>query len=157
VILYVIIWSCRNHSVAKLALFPELSLDQRGDPHRPYYKIKKKIAKMGVSIDVWRIRIGCFSPKYRQSKCIFKNKLIVTPRKGFFLHCFVVICFMLIIGGIETNPGPTLQEIQELITASENSLMSKIAELVNNSKKETIKAVNDVKTDVSNLSSKFLT
>jgi hypothetical protein len=106
---------------------------------------------MGVSIDVWRIRIGCFSPKCRQSKCILKNKLIVTIRKGFFLHCFVVICILLIIGGVESNPGPTLQEIQELVTASENSLMSKIADLVNNSKQETINAINDVKTDVSNL------
>jgi hypothetical protein len=74
---------------------------------------------MGVSVEVWRGRIGCFNPKVRlrvtRSKC-GPCDVFSTPRNVF---CFTLIITLLCIAGVERNPGPgdelSLQAVQDTL------------------------------------------
>lgn len=119
---------------------------------------------MGVHLCQWRICIGLFVVP--RSKCI---RVVDTPPganvcRGY--HMFknenfsvsnvivvsVVLCSLLIIAGIETNPGP--KTVEDAIQES-NAQFQALTDLINNRNAETISAVNEVKTDVSSLSKKF--
>jgi hypothetical protein len=120
---------------------------------------------MGVAIEVWRVRIGCFVPN--KGCCYKENKYSYQPglplQKGFFMNCFIILSTLLVIGGVEMNPGPgpTLEQIKDIISStietSEKTLLSKISDLILDSKKETINAINEVKSDENKLNEQVVT
>lgn len=61
---------------------------------------------MGVSLIVWRARIGSFSMPGPKQK--FKCGAIVVQYRAIrlCLHASVIIALLLVIGGVERNPGP---------------------------------------------------
>lgn len=102
---------------------------------------------------VWRARIGCFTcSRSYKSKNDGNN---YRARKCFGMHnsylSVIVLIYMLLIGGIESNPGPTLEE---LIERSEERLTV----LINSSLKqsnETLQAVNSLKGKVNDISTQL--
>ena len=65
---------------------------------------------MGVSVEIWRARIGCFSPNHS-----FKSKSSCKPTDniigGYFLNLALltfVFGLLILCGDVETNPGPPL-------------------------------------------------
>jgi hypothetical protein len=123
---------------------------------------------MGVSISIWRARIGCFHcSKFSKCKSKSYSKVIITSTGTYNSHLPVfVITLLLIIGCIETNPGPT---VEELIMQVQTTLMGEINSSnaeglklhntllgeISSSKKETLDAVNLIKSTVDNISSQI--
>ena len=61
---------------------------------------------MGVSISVWRQSIGLFnSTKWISSGCCVSSDILSTFHAA--AHLFFLLCVLLVIGGVELNPGPT--------------------------------------------------
>lgn len=101
---------------------------------------------MGVSITIWRARIGCFTGSYQcKNSAGDLNNVIENSScsKCSFLPVFA-IAYLLLIGGIESNPGP---DLEDLITQNQNTLL----DAINSSKLENIEAVNSLKTTIEEL------
>jgi OTU-like cysteine protease len=88
---------------------------------------------MGIDITLYRLRIGCFSHRFssklrRHSSCFsgFSLRNVALP-----ISCRVlalsIICAMLIIAGVEMNPGPTNNDVttESVIDCSSNSFDDK--------------------------------
>ena len=56
---------------------------------------------MGINIELWRVRIGTFNPGIKKR---LKFHGICLSRGTFSVA--VRLCILLIIGGVEQNPGP---------------------------------------------------
>jgi hypothetical protein len=121
---------------------------------------------MGISVDAWRIRIGSFALHYiknfnstnlsksnNTASNISKNcnvKGVPLQFLSIMKYSLYVVFILLLIAGVETNPGPFDNETQDYLTAFE----SRMALLIKSSKEETLKAINNVRTDVNNLTVK---
>jgi hypothetical protein len=114
---------------------------------------------MGVDLSVWRSRIGCFVRCLNHKVKLVKSNI---ERTGvtlckFNMFCkFFVICTLLVISGIETNPGPdTVELIKSEIQKSNEALIEQLTGTILASKNETIKAVTDVQVKVDKLDAKY--
>ena len=70
---------------------------------------------MGVSLEIWRAKIGCFIQPGKQPK--FKLAAICIPRcyRSVLLNCILGLSILLVLSGdIETNPGPPRADISKL-------------------------------------------
>jgi hypothetical protein len=113
---------------------------------------------MGVSIEEWRSRIGCFVRRSRQKcTCTYKNiQYIKSYTRCHMSLVFFVICMLLAIGGIEQNPGPdTVELIKSEIQKSNETLITQLTNTIIASKNETIKVVNEVKARVDGISAEL--
>jgi hypothetical protein len=125
---------------------------------------------MGISIEQWRVRIGSFTKvnnktiKGKNIDASSHNKFVTNPSAQHFesniLKCFVIlsiIVVLLVISGLETNPGPNDDfdvesnnsdelSINDLRGASQdtNLIISTLSKLFISGKAETLKAVNDL-------------
>ena len=66
---------------------------------------------MGISVDQWRERIGLFN-----KKGIFRSNFCKTTGCCTLLTSFIAACIissLLLIGGVELNPGPTVAEVSK--------------------------------------------
>jgi hypothetical protein len=100
---------------------------------------------MGVSIEQWRMQIGTFTPK-----CIkyLKNKndtqktynINTSNKNASIIFVLYIICTLLVISGVETNPGPFDKEAQDYLVAFEN----RICDMITGYKTETISAINNM-------------
>ena len=84
---------------------------------------------MGISLELWRARIGRF---YSSSKVLSQN----TSQKN--VKCFfaygLVVCLLLVIGCVETHPGPASQksdisEMKEILYSVRDLNQSLVAEI----------------------------
>ncbi|XP_052126416.1 uncharacterized protein LOC113206767 [Frankliniella occidentalis] len=64
---------------------------------------------MGVSIDVWRASIGTFCPLRVCKKKTCYTKVKIKKTKVNLAFWFAVLALLLVIGNVETNPGPEYQ------------------------------------------------
>ena len=65
------------------------------------------LSLMGISVEQWRTRIGSFC-----QKVVFQNHFGHT-KTGCNIRLLCVIALLLLIGGVEVNPGPTVAEISK--------------------------------------------
>jgi outer membrane murein-binding lipoprotein Lpp len=102
------------------------------------------ICEMGVSIVTWRARIGRF---ICSQKCKDNFKMY-NYGKGLGMSTshisVIVLAYLLIIGCVEIQPGPT---VEELILQSQNAVTT----LITSYKSETLEAVNALTTKVNSL------
>ena len=90
---------------------------------------------MGISVDMWRARIGCFAQKMKtvlfKYAAIYLSRCVrsVTLNVVFGLSILIIQC-----GDVETNPGPPkfnqeltklLDEVKEMKTL-ENELLKQV-------------------------------
>ena len=88
---------------------------------------------MGVSLAVWRIRIGLYHGAVKDVKM---NSLVIKfkSNKCFYVYGIIIIA-VLVIGGVEQNPGPTssqksdIAEIKEMFKALQNTNDSVLCEV----------------------------
>lgn len=80
---------------------------------------------MGIAIDLWRIRIGCFSPRINRGASSNKHffPVFATKKTACILLSAsirllkVCLCFSLLLllcGDVEVNPGPLSQNIKSI-------------------------------------------
>jgi hypothetical protein len=88
-----------------------------------------------------------------KSKCKYRNYQNVGLSKRYHTSLvFMVICVLLVIGGIEQHPGPdNVELIKAEIQKSNESLIAQLTSTIVASKSETIKAVTEVNVKVDNI------
>ena len=59
---------------------------------------------MGIDLQLYRLRIGLYSSCWRP---LFQGMPINMAFLKYFGKLFIFICLMLVIAGVEPNPGPT--------------------------------------------------
>ena len=59
---------------------------------------------MGIDLQLYRLRIGLYSSCWR---ALFQGMPMKITFFKYFGKLFIFICLMLIIAGVEPNPGPT--------------------------------------------------
>jgi hypothetical protein len=112
---------------------------------------------MGISIEVWRARIGSYvhnavkNRNVNNTNCSFyKNNVNYNDSPlhvGNMIFVLFVVFTLLFIGGVEVNPGPLDKDTQDYFVAFESRMM----EFITKSKNETLKAINNVDSRVSKL------
>lgn len=60
---------------------------------------------MGINVELWRIRIGTFIPRTRKLT-LFKGICLNKGKLSFTVRLLMCLCTLLVIGGVEQNPGP---------------------------------------------------
>ena len=112
---------------------------------------------MGVSLQQWRSSIGSFSsilinrlPKIKPSnnKCNGKTE---SSGPGGITIIFLVLAALLLIGGVEQNPGPG----DEVLPQSVPELYNMLKGLINTRTDETLSAVNEVKQEIGSTNNKI--
>lgn len=78
---------------------------------------------MGISIVVWRARIGLF---FGASKGAKTGKSEMSKRK---CKCLFFLIYLLVIGGVELNPGPSIEDVYKLIQDSTEKMEKHFKEL----------------------------
>jgi hypothetical protein len=115
---------------------------------------------MGVTIGVWRARIGCFSAKGNRAYNLYSNGGPYFLTKDNCMYVLQVLCILLVIGGVECNPGPgntpsttsTISASSPItaitLTPEEQAIIAQLTELSNSKSSETLAAISDCKATV---------
>ena len=77
---------------------------------------------MGIDIELWRIRIGTFIPGPK--KCVSIHRISLSKGKlSFTMRLMTCLCILLVMGGVEQNPGPPKQQSGRATRASSQSFL----------------------------------
>jgi hypothetical protein len=121
---------------------------------------------MGVSICIWRVRIGLFTgcrSSKKKNDVNVKRPFISLSMHSSFLSVFA-LTYLLLIGNIEPHPGPTIEELilqsqttlTNLINTTKSDTLDAVNASINTSKSETLNAVNALNITVQNLSTQIV-
>ena len=87
---------------------------------------------MGINIETWRMRIGHFFPLHRSRKTISLFSIYLNNSVfNSCIHLAFLISILLIVSGIEPNPGPDTRTRSNTDSTHDTSIVESLSKIIN--------------------------